>query len=344
MALPKVQQVKLEQLRIAETAKAAASSAQESENAARMMVSMTPNAMADGVKEEIVEPIVEAIPVVTSTSVESASNNTQYRQEETKDTQYEELQQQITDFKQKWKSVSGKYEKAKYERDEFSVELEKQKTAIKELQEKLTTTQESKVTDFGLDDRELSVYSEAVPTIQKIAKKMAEEMVAKELGPLQEQLSELKTSTSNVKKTLTNNSEQAFHSQVKNQIPDLENILGTQPWADFLDKRVPYTNITFKQALANAVNSFDVDSAVDIFKAFKPKSKANGLATMVTPAMSPGSSVPSITKEEKPILKLSERKKASTQFIQGKITKQKMQEIQDLYAIAEKEGRVDFAA
>jgi hypothetical protein len=66
---------------------------------------------------------------------------------------------------------------------------------------------------------------------------------------------------------------------------------------------------------------------------------------MVSPSLNGGGAAPVHTNgQQKPILKLSDRKRVSNDFVQGKITKEVRDYWDKLFKEAEAEDRIDFNA
>jgi hypothetical protein len=185
------------------------------------------------------------------------------------------------------------------------------------------------------------VYGESAPVIQKIAKKIAKGQIDSALADVRKQLQELKEANTKVQTDLSQTSEKQFFDYVRSSIKNFDSIVNTKEWDDYLNSRVPYSKNTIKDFLAVAHNSRDFDTIKEIFDGFKPSKPS--LDSLRTPALTPGGNPTNTNGHAKPILKWSDRKKASDDFRKGRITVEEKNKWDKLFKEAEAENRIDYS-
>jgi hypothetical protein len=340
--LPSGERAKLEELRAAEATKFSEMPKQDQKPKA--FVSFTPDPMGEVKKENDPPPVENASNVVPISNEVSMTEATQQSAIN--------FEGELRDLTHKYKTVAGQYEKLKHEKLQTSSEIDNLKATIKELQSQVSkqiTEKAPSPVGGDLTPDELGTYGEAKPFVEKVARQVARaelEELRQKVNELTQHIGELNLSSKNVNLSLQNNNQRAFHLQIKSLVPNVDDILRNNEWADYLESKIPYANITMKQALAHAVEAFDVDSAAEIFKNFKPKTKNRAIESMVSPNLSSGgnSSTNRLGEQTKPILKFSDRKRASNDFVKGKLSREDMRKIDEQFRLAELEGRLDYNA
>jgi hypothetical protein len=163
------------------------------------------------------------------------------------------------------------------------------------------------------------------------------------MAAIQKELKDLRESQHRVQTDLSTTSEQQFMGHVKSRIQGFDEIVASDEWKDYIATKAPYSRKTVYDMLAEAHVGRDLDTLAEIFAGFKP-AKAT-LAGMVTPSLSGGGGAPvNLNGQSKPILRLSDRKRISEDFVKGKITKDIRDQWDKLFKEAEAEGRIDFNA
>lgn len=136
-----------------------------------------------------------------------------------------------------------------------------------------------------------------------------------------------------------------FLAQLRGKVPDLDSIIAHKNWADFLDAVDPMTGLTYEQLLQAAVQNKRLDPAANIYGAFKTKYMgATPASSGAYAGVNPTGAVS--TPIEKPVqgkLKVSDRKKASEDYRKGKITWDKLQEVNKAFDEADAKGNVDYS-
>jgi hypothetical protein len=147
---------------------------------------------------------------------------------------------------------------------------------------------------------------------------------------------------SNVSNATARTAHENFASKVKEGISNFDAVVGHKHWNDFLNSSVPGAGITYQQALANAHHAKSLSDMKVIFSTFTEKyipADNSGGYTGVAPSGGSGGPVAAPKKE---MLKMSDRRKASEDYLKGRITQQQLEAIKQAFTQADKEGRVDY--
>lgn len=257
----------------------------------------------------------------------------------------------------KWKTVAGMFERAKEDRRESQRQLDALTTRFDALSAKLdemratpppaptpVATQPAPALDADLTEAERTTYADALPVIEK----MASRIVAKALEDagvpaLKTEVGEIRNSTGSLTRTQATLDENAFISRVRDRFPKMDAMVQEPEWKAYMERKVPYTPHTFGQTLVAAHNARDFERVVEIMEGYKP-TPAPTIDDLATPARRADTIDPVATDRRKPTLKWSERVKASDDFKKGRITRERMDQINALYTEAEKEGRINMNA
>ena len=244
---------------------------------------------------------------------------------------------------QRWKSLQGVIESLEPALKSEKAQREKLETQLKELREAMPPPIPVPNPEEDLTEEELVTYGDSQAVISKIARKIARGETKAAMAAIEKELKDLRESQTRVQTDLSTTSESQFVGHVKSRIPGFDQIIESQEWKDYIATKAPYSRNTVFDMLKQAHEGRDIDTIVEIFGGFKP-SKAT-LATMVSPSLNGGGAAPIQTNgQQKPILKLSARKRVSNDFVQGKITKEVRDYWDKLFKEAEAEGRIDFNA
>jgi hypothetical protein len=194
--------------------------------------------------------------------------------------------------------------------------------------------------DEDLTEEERSIYSAAIPAVQKLSRKEAKAIAMQIVQPLLDQIEDLKRNNQKVGEHAAQTSDQLFAQAVQSAVPDMGAKMAHPEWKNFLEKRAPYTRKAYRELIIEAHQARDLEAMKEIFAAFvidKPTmSGALGAPNATTASRPPN------TPQKKPILKASDRKAASENFRKGRISFEKLKQIQKDFAEAEAEGRVDY--
>jgi hypothetical protein len=242
---------------------------------------------------------------------------------------------------QRWKSLQGVIDSLEPTLKREKAERERLEKELKEVREALPPPPAIPDPD-DLTEEELATYGESQGVITKIARKIAKGETSAAMADIKKELKELREANTRVQTDLTSTSEEQFMSHVKSRIKHFDDIVASDEWKQYIATKAPYSRKTVYDMLAQAHVDRDLDTIVEIFGGFKPSKDA--LAAMVTPNLGGGAPPVNLNGSRKPMLKLSDRKKVSDDFVKGKITKQVRDEWDKLFKEAEAEGRIDFNA
>jgi hypothetical protein len=195
-----------------------------------------------------------------------------------------------------------------------------------------------------LTEQEQTDYGEATGAITKIATKAVLDVLRK---PLEDMAARLGTLEGNVRETVSNvqrTASEGFIGTVKQTVTDFDTLVARPDWLTFLEGEVPYTGgMKFKQALANAHGSRNLKAIVDLFDKFRGGAvqPVNTSGYNAAPVAS-GASTPPPAQAAQETLAFSARKKASEDFLKGRITQQELDDISKKYNEAAAKGLIDY--
>ena len=252
-------------------------------------------------------------------------------------------------MEQRYRSLQGVIDSKQRENEQIRgafADLQEQVDKLKQDLSKKQVADKIAPIDFenlpDLTEEEQRIYAESAPVISKLSRKEALTVIREVIQPLAAELAELKKGQTEVGNRATETEEALFIDSVKRAVPQMPEKVKHPEWGNFLAKKAPFSRATYRELLQQAHNARDMDTIVEIFDAFRPQVPGNGSA-LSAPA-STGAARPPVKPGQKPILKLSDRKKASDDFRMGRIDFKKLQEIQKQFAEAEAEGRLDLTA
>lgn len=349
--LPSVQRTKLDTFKAADAAGQPAP-VQIKPSGATAVVSMTPGPRASAPAAEA-PPLDEnefaVEPVHAESGAPVSAPVAEDRREETEEERYQKWGRENPELYHRYKTAAGMYEKAKSDLQGVKSEALQTKMALEKLQEEVTSLRavkpvaaEPKKSLRELLTDEEANYETAVPVIEKLGRRIAEDEIESRLAPLRAELEELRTSNKTVTTTQKETDERAFVNNVRSRVKNFDAIVANPEWTAYVSTRVPYTDYTLGDMLTAAHQARSLDRVAEIFEGFKPASKDN-LETLVTPTVSRTGTDPTRA-PQKPILKWSERVKAGADFTKGRIPKDKFEQIAAMYKAAEAEGRIDMKA
>lgn len=199
--------------------------------------------------------------------------------------------------------------------------------------------------DVALSEKEQEEYGEAEPTITKVARREMARLINEHVAPLLNEIQELREKVTNVSTETARTTHENFVGQVKQSIANFDQVTTHKHWNDFLESRVPGAGITQRQALANAHYGKSLEDMKVIFGTFTGKyisdADNSGYTSVAVGAAGGADSTPPAS-NEKPMLKISDRRKASEDFIKNRITADEMDIVRKKFSEADREGRVDY--
>lgn len=241
---------------------------------------------------------------------------------------------------QRWHTLQGLYERERLEREALTARINSASPLPASAEE------DFQVPPFDLNDPELDLteeerdtYAQSISVIQKAARKEAMKLVQQAVEPLTREINQLRGAS----RKLDDMTEKSFLGNVRRSIPDLDTITTSAAWKEYAASRIPFTGMTVGQALMQAHNARDLDRIVEIFDGHRGKATSNVIASLTAPAVSGAAAAPRQPgSDQKPRLKWSERTKAHESFVKGRITHERLKQIDALYKQADAEGRIDY--
>lgn len=255
----------------------------------------------------------------------------------------------------RWKTISGMYERTKDDKRKLQESFDALNTRFDALSTKLDEIRAAPPPpapapvaavplDADLSEAERTTYADALPVIEKMASRIvAQALEAAGVPALKTEVGELRANTGKLSTTQATQDENAFIGRVRDKFPKMDTMVREAGWTEYMGKRVPFSPHTFGQALIAAHNARDYDRVVEIMEGYQstPKPTIDDLAT---PSRRADTIDPVATAQLKPTLKWSERVKANNEFIKGRLSRERMDQINALYTEAEKEGRINMNA
>lgn len=210
--------------------------------------------------------------------------------------------------------------------------------------------QQQALVDYVFDSSEVEVdeqfkadYGAADPYIQAIAKRVANDMYKKAVLPLQGQLQEVKGQLERQRELNSQNQKFSIETQLRQMIPDLDQIAFSNEWASYIRNPAPFSGGTETVAslVQRGIQSGNLKQVVEIVNDFKAKhSKGQPQQQQVPPGRSQVSQ-PATKATGKRMLKMSDFERATADFEGGRLSWDKYQKIIDAFNTAMVEGRVN---
>lgn len=193
-------------------------------------------------------------------------------------------------------------------------------------------------------------FGEAASYVDKrINRKM--KSVDKALQDLHARLQSVESESRTATTIASKSSSDMFVDKVRSSVTKFDEIIRTKSWLEFGEKTVPMTNMTYKQAVDAAHANRRLGDMVDIFKTYNKtqgvkdtpgttvdtSTDAGYTAIPTAAAGTQGNPAPASKK-----LPFSERRKASEDFLKGRLTRAEMDVIAAKYKDAELKGNIDY--
>lgn len=201
-------------------------------------------------------------------------------------------------------------------------------------------------TSDDLTEEEINTYGpQSQAYIEKLTRKQYKQYEKRLNALIEDRFNELKNGQQKLGRELAMTAEEQFLATVKANVRNFDSIVTSQKWFDYVATRIPYTQGNIGDALKAAVANGDLERTLEIFNGFKPA--ASGLQSMASPAVNSGAS-PITTRDQKPMLKMSDRVQLSKDFRLGRLdanpdkARAILQARTAEFAQAEKEGRLDY--
>lgn len=201
--------------------------------------------------------------------------------------------------------------------------------------------------EVDLDDKEREDYGEAEGVIAKVAKREIANLLNPFIARLEARITQLETGVRTVTDKTVLNEEQSFIGKVREKVQDFDKIVRNPKWQEFMESKVPLTGLKFKDAIAQAHSSRQIAEVEAIFGEFKKRyqedpARADGYNAVNTNSQGSGSEAAPNTSKTESKLPFSERRKASDDFLKGRITREQLDEIKEKYRAAEENGNIDY--
>lgn len=196
-----------------------------------------------------------------------------------------------------------------------------------------------------LSAEERATYAGSLPIITRIANRAAEAAA----NQMQARLSAQEQASANLTGQFHNIQRNTYDQALHVAVPDIDDLMTDPGFATFMAKPVPYTaGETLKDRLGAAHRSGNVKIVSQIFNEFRAIAKAAagsqpGVAQLQTPPVVAAAPTPTQPQAKK-MLAWSKRDEAFRSFRAGKITQADLSRVQNMYAKAEAQGRIDYNA
>lgn len=250
------------------------------------------------------------------------------------------------DLYHKYKTLAGVYERAKSDIVNLKTELADLKNEIQQLKQApppAPVVELPNIPIAELTEEQRARYEDAFPVIETLSARQAKAVTEQIIAPLTKRLEALESSTERVGVEIKDERENAFVNNVRSRVTDMDKIVRTPEWQDYIAKKAPYTSSTIGNLLVAAHQARDLDTVAEIFAGFKRPAN-DDINDLITPTASGGAAPVNAQPPAKKILAISHRRKASEDFRKRRISKQDFDRIDAMYKKAESEGRIDYNA
>ena len=296
-----------------------------------------------------------------STVSEEMRTELPHTQEETVDwkSEAEKYRQEAEKNKTRWESLQGMYRSLEDKHLAINDDIARMKAESQELRARLEHKPAPQIStdDIDLNEQEFNTYKDAIPTIEKLAKKIAKQMYEPRFSQVDQEIKQLRETHSGVSKNLATTQAQTFLQAVKSHVnrgnPERFNEITNgqlkNKWMEYGGRRVPGTKATIGQFLNMAHEALDFDSVTEIFDNFLKEVESEPsnapVKTSINKMMAPKlGSTGAVPIKEKPKLSFSKYKEANLAFRKGKMPPEEYKRIEEMYNKAKAENRIDYDA
>lgn len=196
--------------------------------------------------------------------------------------------------------------------------------------------------ELDIDERYLSDYGDAGPLIQNIARKVANDLYARAVQPLQQQLATVTTQLEAQRGINDQNQRFSLETQLRNAVPDLDSIAYSPEWQSYIKQPAPYTGGTYTiaQVVQSGIQSGNMKQVVEVIDDFKRKRQQSQPQTQQVAPGRAQTTQPTTAPRGQKMLRMSDFERATANFQAGKLSWDKYQIIADEFNAAMLEGRV----
>ena len=201
-------------------------------------------------------------------------------------------------------------------------------------------------TNIQFTDEENEQYGETRSYIERICRLVVAEELNRLLPEIESNLEQVRTTAASASQSVARTAIQAFNADLVKAVPDLKELIKHPQWSAYLDERERYTRATMENLIQMHVNNRDVEGLKEIYDNFrtkyiKPLTNSEGWESG-----NPDGVTTPPTDGDKPTekLKLSDRQQASKDYRHGKLSWEKLQEVNKKFDEADKKGLVDYNA
>jgi hypothetical protein len=198
-----------------------------------------------------------------------------------------------------------------------------------------------------LEGEEPENFGESVPVIEKVSRGQIAKLVNPKLDDLERRLIALESGVTSATRTANTARAESFIDKVKGKVTNFDAIINNPKWQAWIKNRLPGSRITYVQSLADANAAGDLEAVSEIFAAFEAANPSaaptdtSGFSGVDT--ANAGSTREPAPSGNKVILKMSDRRKLSEDFLKGRIERSVYEAEKEKFTIADREGRVDYS-
>lgn len=192
---------------------------------------------------------------------------------------------------------------------------------------------------------EIKEYGDSRAFIEKVVVQKVGEILNPLLSKINGSLAETRTITSNVHTTLERQQHDAFAAALAKEAPNFRTLIRHKDWPAFLQEVDGLSGFRMEELLSKHIADKNAVQAGKIYKAFEEKH------TPATPtpegayagaAIGAGAANLPPQPQAAQKLKISDRRKANKDYVDKKISWEKLQEISKAFEAAEKAGNIDY--
>ena len=149
-------------------------------------------------------------------------------------------------------------------------ELQTVKAQMQELMSEVSRMRDVKAQPVAPQDNDAETFGEdLVATMDRRAEQMAKQLVAKEVGQLQDYVRQLESKLGVVGQEVAVSTQDRFYTQLAQHVPDYEAVNADQGFLNWLTDVDPVYGVPRQAALDAAANAMDVNRVANVFNTYK---------------------------------------------------------------------------
>lgn len=208
-----------------------------------------------------------------------------------------------------------------------------------------TNAVSSIVTTVDFTEDEIKEYGESRAFIEKVVVAKVGEILNPILSTINASIAETRNATGTIQANMEKQGADAFADALTKEVPNFRLLIQHKLWPQFILQTDELSGMTMGDLLSLHIHNKNAVQAGKVYKLFEDKYiKPVDSNTGAYAGAMPGAGATNTPAEPQPTakLKFSDRKKANKDFVDKKISWEKLQEITKAFEQAEKAGNIDY--